>query len=100
MIKQERIPLVEGLRRYWRYLIPLALFPTAFIVAIALFPKKEEAVFLAMTPFFFASGFCAGIPHRRKNVSYSFWIFACVMWMFAFIPAVLIAALIGLLHRP
>ncbi len=97
--KKERIPLDEGLRRFWRYLVPLALFPTALIVAFAIFPGKEDKVFLAMAPLFYASGYYAGIPYLRKNVSYLFWVFACVMWLFAFIPAVLVAVLIGLLHR-
>lgn len=95
MNERPKIPLKEGIRLYWRYLIPWVLFPTVLIILMRIFSGNELVVFWSMTPVFFACGFYAGIPHRTKNVTYLFWFFACGVWMLSFIPAVLVAVLLG-----
>lgn len=74
-----RVPIEEGLRLYWRHLIPITILPIVGMPVIE-FVGKPWA-FWAFIPLFLFSGFYAGYPYLKKNVTYLFWIVALGFWM-------------------
>jgi len=73
------LPLPESAKRFWRHLVPVALFPS---FAIVLLSRKQDAwaVWL-MYGAFFASGFYAMWPTFRGRAKYSFWMLACSLYL-------------------
>jgi hypothetical protein len=87
-----RIPLDEGLRLYWRHLVPITVLPTVIICVMGL--SQKAWTFWFILPFFYGCGYYAAIPYSKKNVTYWFWVLACVLWVLGAIPGVLVFAVL------
>jgi len=95
--KEPRLSLAVALRRYWRYLLGIVLFP----------PLAFSAVELLHVPFpllivpFFAVTFLAMWPWFAKRAPYSFWLVAMGLWTAAGFVGILVLQFLRLIfHLP
>jgi hypothetical protein len=96
MAKEPRLPLNVALRRYWRYMLGLALFPSIAFPAVELF----HVPFPFVLPIFFAVTLLAAWPYYRKQAPYAFWLVALGVWMAAGFLGILVLQLLRLLVGP
>jgi hypothetical protein len=81
----------EALPLYWKYLIGIFLFPSFAIIATEMFRLPREYIFLP----FFAAAISAAWPVMTRKAKYSFWIFACGIYMLGALFGVLISGIVG-----
>lgn len=91
-----RIALREGLRLYWKHLVPITILPTILVVLLNSVPERWVfSVFVIVgLPLFYRCGFYASFPYRKKNVTYRFWIVAVGCWLFGAVPAFIVLMVI------
>jgi hypothetical protein len=92
---RRRIKFTESLRLYWKYLIGIALFPWVACFGVEVFHIPGEYI----AALFFGVAFLAGWPWLGLKAPYSFWIFACGIYMMAFIQAILVLHLFKTIIR-
>jgi len=74
--KEPRLSLGVALRRYWRYLLGVALFPSVAFPAVVLFHVPFTFFILP----FIAVMLVACWPCAKKRAPYLFWITAMGVW--------------------
>lgn len=85
-----RIPLFEALRLYWRYLLPITLFPTVLFGVVGL--SQKAWTFWLLLPLFYWSEYCSSIPCSRYYVTRWFWTAGCVASALGVVPALAVFA--------
>lgn len=75
----DALPLEQSVRRYWRHLVPMTLFPPfAFAMVIWL---RTPWVAVVLAPAFFGSGYYALRPVVKGWARFSFWLAAMALYM-------------------
>jgi hypothetical protein len=92
-IEEPRMGLGVALRRYWRYLLGVALFPSFAFSASAIFHLPFPFLILP----FIGVTLLAAWPCAAKGAPYSFWLVAMGVWMGAGFLGVLVIQLLRLL---
>jgi hypothetical protein len=85
-----RLELNVALRRYWKHLIGVALFPIVAFAGIEIF----HLPFGALIPVFFAVNFLAAWPYLARRAPYTFWLTAMGVWMAAAFVGLLLLQLL------
>ncbi len=84
-----RVPLRQALQTYWPFLIGLPIFQ--FLIVFVPTVRNSEVLFGFL---FFSAILTAMWPLFYGNAPFSFWVVACVYWLFGF---VLLLALVAAL---
>ena len=84
------LSLGESLRRYWRHLIGVAVFPSVVTIGSRWFHIPTFVI----PPFFFVVMIYAMWPTITKRAPFLFWIVACGVWMGGGVIAGLLASLL------
>ena len=86
------LPLRESVKRYWYHLVPVTLFaPIAQTLSTRAKGPWTTPVDICL---FFGSTVFASWPVITKRAKYSFWIFACALYIFGGLCLVMIDAII------
>jgi hypothetical protein len=87
---KHRMKLRPSLRRYWPFLLGIALFHllVIFVPGVLESHKVLFVLFLvAVVP--------AGWPHTFGTAPYTFWLVACCYWFFGFMLMAIVRVLVG-----